>query len=135
MERKGSFRCAAQSLPMRSNRSESAVPRSRRTRFKRSRTASVTASVMLSPVSLANARVRLCASLFFIFRPMWQSFYHRHLPFYRTGLRLATAQNGRSNLRAGEVDFVPFLEAHAQIVEKSLRAQIHVNGHSFWRRS
>src|SRR5271163_3608486 len=84
MDRNGSLRCAAQSFPISSSRSESVTPRSRRARSRRSRTASVTASAMLSPVSLASCWASLCASLFLMLRLIVEPFYHHHLPCYLT---------------------------------------------------
>src|ERR1019366_1213372 len=82
MDRNGSLRCAAQSFPISSRRSESATPRSRRVRSRRSRTAFVTASAMLSPVSLASWCASLCASLFLMLRLIKEPFYHHSLPCY-----------------------------------------------------
>src|SRR5581483_5436125 len=48
----------------------------------RSRTASVTAVVMLSPVSAVNSCTRRCVSSFLIFRLMVE-FYHSCLAFYQ----------------------------------------------------
>src|ERR1019366_1448650 len=82
MDRNGSLRCAAQSFPISSRRSESATPRSRRVRSRRSRTAFVTASAMLSPVSLASWCASLCAYLFLMLRLIKEPFYHHSLPCY-----------------------------------------------------
>src|ERR1039458_2510514 len=82
MDRNGSLRCAAQSFPISSRRSESATPRSRRVRSRRSRTAFVVASAMLSPVSLASWCASLCASLFLMLRLIKEPFYHHSLPCY-----------------------------------------------------
>ena len=82
MDRNGSLRCAAQSFPISRRRSESATPRSRRVRSRRSRTAFVTASAMLSPVSLASCCASRCASLFLMLRLIKEPFYHHSLPCY-----------------------------------------------------
>src|SRR2546421_12493898 len=82
MDRNGSLMCAAQSLPMRIRRQDKPPPRSRRSLSKRSRTASVTASVKDSPVTLASCLAMSWVSLFLIFRPNEEPFYHHCLVFY-----------------------------------------------------
>src|ERR1700722_10813925 len=67
-DRYGSLRRVAQSRPISSSRSESLPACCPCTRWSRSRTASVTAWVMLSPVSRESWRASLWASLFLIFR-------------------------------------------------------------------
>src|ERR1035437_7863676 len=94
MDRNGSLRCAAQSFPTSSRRSESATPRSRQVRSRRSRTAFVTASAMLSPVSLASCCASLCASLFLMLRLIKEPFYHHSLPCY--------LYNGNAEVRSEE---------------------------------
>src|SRR5262249_29608399 len=66
--RNGSLSRAAQSLPIATRRSARPTALPWRTRSRRSRTALVTAAVMLSPVSLASSRAKRCASSLLIFR-------------------------------------------------------------------
>src|ERR1019366_3390947 len=82
MDRNGSLRCAAQSFPISSKRSERATPRSRRGRSRRSRTAFVTASAMLSPVRFGGWLGGLLAFLFLMVRVKKEPFHHHSLPCY-----------------------------------------------------
>ena len=86
IDRNGSLRCAAHSLPIAKRRSARPTPFSRRTRSRRSRTASVTAAVMLSPVSAANSCTNRWVSGFLMFKA------HRAilLPIIRTILPCLT---------------------------------------------
>src|SRR6266849_2949194 len=72
--------CAAHSLPILMSRSARSGLRSPRSRANLSRTALITASVKLSPVSLDSCCASLCASSFLmlsaIFHPYTINFYH-----------------------------------------------------------
>src|SRR6202162_1516533 len=69
-DRTGALRCAAHSFPMRSRRSASTALCAFCTRSKRSRIASVTATVRLSLVNFDSSWANFCASSFLMFIAM-----------------------------------------------------------------
>src|SRR5713226_8381580 len=85
MERYGSFHSGPHSWAIFSRRSAMPGFEFPRTRSRRSRMASLTATVMLSPVRLASSRAWRWTFSFFMFKLIVPPIYHFTLPFYHHG--------------------------------------------------